>query len=138
MPQPNQISLELGADHLRDPSREDGMCLWHLGVTGRSIEILPGRPGPSTPREGRGVPAEKRVNSDQIFPSEPGTRHAWDPRCENGTSLRSFSATWHPFKENFPQTSRGLCVTERQGRAIPSLCPGIPTTVTVRFLYSDQ
>ena len=67
MLQPNPISLELGADHLRDPSREDSMCLHYLGVTGRSIEILPGRPGPSTPREGRGVPAEKRVDSNQTF-----------------------------------------------------------------------
>ena len=65
--QPNPISIGLGAGHLRDPGREDGRCLRRRGVTGRSIEIFPGRPGPSTPGEGRGVPTEKHVDSNQIF-----------------------------------------------------------------------
>ena len=65
--QPNSISIGLGVNHIRDPGREDGTCLRRRGVTGCSIEILPGRPGPSTPREGRGVPAEKCIDSNQIF-----------------------------------------------------------------------
>ena len=65
--QPNPISVGLAADHLGDPGRKDGRCLPRCGATGRSTEILPGRSGPSTPREGRGVPPEKHVNSDQIF-----------------------------------------------------------------------
>ena len=65
--QPNSISIGLGVNHIRDPGREDGTCLQRRGVMGCSIEILPGRPGPSTPREGRGVPAEKCIDSNQIF-----------------------------------------------------------------------
>ena len=55
--QPNPISVGLGADHLGDPGHKDGRCLRCHGAMGHSIEILPGRPGPSTPREGRGVPS---------------------------------------------------------------------------------
>ena len=111
-----------------------------LGRQGAQLKFFQGGLGHQPQEKGEGSQLKNVSTPIKFFPSEPGTRHAWDPRCENGTSLRSFSAMWHPFKENFPQTSRGLRVTERQGRAIPSLCPGIPTTVTVtvRFLYSDQ
>ena len=123
---PTRFHLNLVQTTSGTPAAKTACVYGILGRQGAQLKFFQGGPGHQPQEKGEGSQLKNALTPIKFFASEPGARHVWDPRCEDGTSLWPFSAMWHSFKENFPQTLRGHRVTGRRGRAILSLCPGIP------------